>query len=97
MSIHPGYSGQAFMPESLPRIGELRALLPPDMHVQVDGGIGADTSARRARRARTCSSPAARSSRAEDLRRVPAASSQALAVSLERGARARRCRGGPAP
>ena len=41
MSIHPGYSGQAFMPEALPRIRELRALLPRDVHVQVDGGVGA--------------------------------------------------------
>jgi ribulose-phosphate 3-epimerase len=40
MSINPGYSGQAFMPESLPRIRELRALLPADVFVQVDGGIG---------------------------------------------------------
>ena len=41
MSIHPGYSGQAFMPEALPRIRELRGLLPPEVHVQVDGGVGA--------------------------------------------------------
>jgi ribulose-phosphate 3-epimerase len=41
MSIHPGYSGQAFMPEALPRIRELRARLPPEVHVQVDGGVGA--------------------------------------------------------
>ena len=41
MSIHPGYSGQAFMPEALPRIRELRGLLPPDVLVQVDGGVGA--------------------------------------------------------
>ncbi len=40
MSIHPGYSGQAFLPESLDRIRELRALLPSHVHVQVDGGIG---------------------------------------------------------
>jgi len=39
MSIHPGYSGQAFMPESLERIEELRRGLPPEVHVQVDGGI----------------------------------------------------------
>jgi ribulose-phosphate 3-epimerase len=39
MSIEPGYSGQEFMPESLQRIEELRGLLPPDVHVQVDGGI----------------------------------------------------------
>ncbi len=41
MSINPGYSGQQFMPEALPRIRELRALLPPEVLVQVDGGIGA--------------------------------------------------------
>lgn len=43
MSIHPGYSGQAFMPEALPRIGELRDALPDHVHVQVDGGVGRDT------------------------------------------------------
>jgi ribulose-phosphate 3-epimerase len=42
MSIEPGYSGQAFMPEALPRIEELRGLLDPRIHVQVDGGVGAD-------------------------------------------------------
>src|SRR4029453_9374480 len=42
MSIHPGYSGQAFMPESLDRIRELRGLLPKEMHIQVDGGGGPD-------------------------------------------------------
>jgi ribulose-phosphate 3-epimerase len=43
MSIEPGYSGQAFMPEALPRLGRLRELLPESVHVQVDGGIGAET------------------------------------------------------
>jgi ribulose-phosphate 3-epimerase len=42
MSIEPGYSGQAFMPESLARIERLRELLPDDKHVQVDGGVGLD-------------------------------------------------------
>jgi ribulose-phosphate 3-epimerase len=42
MSIHPGYSGQAFMPEALERIARLRAALPAAVHVQVDGGIDAD-------------------------------------------------------
>ncbi len=28
MSIHPGYSGQEFMPEALERIARLRSLLP---------------------------------------------------------------------
>jgi len=39
MSIHPGYSGQAFMPEALGRIARLAELV--DVPVQVDGGIGA--------------------------------------------------------
>lgn len=40
MSIEPGYSGQAFMPEALDRIRTLRDVLPPSVPVQVDGGIG---------------------------------------------------------
>jgi ribulose-phosphate 3-epimerase len=43
MSIHPGYSGQAFMPEAPGRIALLRELLPADTRVQVDGGINGDT------------------------------------------------------
>ena len=42
MSIEPGYSGQRFMPESLPRIEALRGLVGDSLHVQVDGGIGAE-------------------------------------------------------
>jgi ribulose-phosphate 3-epimerase len=44
MSIEPGYSGQAFMPEALGRIERLRALV--DCHVQVDGGIDDETGPR---------------------------------------------------
>ena len=40
MSIHPGYSGQEFMPDALGRIARTRAALPEGVHVQVDGGIG---------------------------------------------------------
>ena len=43
MSIHPGYSGQTFMPESLERLRELRAALPGSVRIQVDGGINRDT------------------------------------------------------
>jgi ribulose-phosphate 3-epimerase len=43
MSIHPGYSGQKFMPDAIDRIRELREFLPPHMHIQVDGGIGLET------------------------------------------------------
>ncbi len=42
MSIHPGYSGQEFMPDALGRLERLRAALPPEVHVQVDGGIDPD-------------------------------------------------------
>jgi ribulose-phosphate 3-epimerase len=42
MSIEPGYSGQQFMPDALPRIEDLRGLLDDAIHVQVDGGIGPD-------------------------------------------------------
>ena len=39
MSIEPGYSGQAFLPEAFDRIHELRSALPEEVHVQVDGGV----------------------------------------------------------
>jgi ribulose-phosphate 3-epimerase len=42
MSIHPGYSGQEFLPESLWRIDRLRKHLPSSLFVQVDGGITAE-------------------------------------------------------
>ena len=40
MSVFPGYSGQAFISESVQRVRELRSLVPESMHVQVDGGVG---------------------------------------------------------
>jgi len=43
MSIHPGYSGQSFMPEAAARIARLRVLVPEETRVQVDGGINGDT------------------------------------------------------
>ena len=42
MSINPGYSGQKFMPDAFGRIRTLRAALPASIHIQVDGGVGAD-------------------------------------------------------
>jgi ribulose-phosphate 3-epimerase len=44
MSIVPGYSGQEFMPEAVDRIRTLRGLLPDEVHVQVDGGIGTENA-----------------------------------------------------
>lgn len=43
MSIHPGYSGQAFMPEALGRIETLARLV--DVPIQVDGGVGEENAA----------------------------------------------------
>jgi ribulose-phosphate 3-epimerase len=43
MSIHPGYSGQQFMPEALERISRLRALVPSEVRIQVDGGVNGET------------------------------------------------------
>jgi ribulose-phosphate 3-epimerase len=45
MSIHPGLSGQAFMPEAFARLRELRDRLPASVLVQVDGGVGAGNAA----------------------------------------------------
>jgi ribulose-phosphate 3-epimerase len=45
MSIHPGYSGQEFLPDSLWRIRRLRQELPSSLFVQVDGGITAENAA----------------------------------------------------
>ena len=43
MSIVPGYSGQAFMPDALGRIAELASLV--DVPIQVDGGVGQENAA----------------------------------------------------
>jgi ribulose-phosphate 3-epimerase len=40
MGVHPGYSGQAFILETIERVRRLRELLPPAIHIQVDGGVG---------------------------------------------------------
>lgn len=42
MSVHPGFGGQRFIPESLDKIRELKAMLDEkelDIDIQVDGGI----------------------------------------------------------
>jgi ribulose-phosphate 3-epimerase len=40
MSIHPGYGGQAFREETFGRLDRLRAGLPAEIRIQVDGGVG---------------------------------------------------------
>jgi ribulose-phosphate 3-epimerase len=39
MSVNPGWGGQAFIPGALDRIAHLRALLGPDVPIEVDGGV----------------------------------------------------------
>ena len=42
MTVRPGFGGQAFMPEVLPKIAEARALVDernPSVDVEVDGGV----------------------------------------------------------
>ena len=44
MSIHPGYSGQAFMPEAFERVARLRSLLPDSVPSRSTAASGRRTS-----------------------------------------------------
>jgi ribulose-phosphate 3-epimerase len=44
MTVNPGWGGQAFIPASLDKIRRLRALVGPEVEVEVDGGIDRDTA-----------------------------------------------------
>jgi ribulose-phosphate 3-epimerase len=47
MSVNPGFGGQSFIPETLPRIADMRRLLNNrELHaeLEVDGGINADNA-----------------------------------------------------
>lgn len=43
MSVEPGFGGQKFMPIALDKLKLLRSLLPPEVLLSVDGGIGLTT------------------------------------------------------
>lgn len=46
MSVNPGYSGQRFLPEVLPKVADIRQLLErtnPAAWLEIDGGIDQDT------------------------------------------------------
>lgn len=43
MTVNPGFSGQEFINSVVPKIERSRQLLPDDVGLQVDGGIGPDT------------------------------------------------------
>jgi ribulose-phosphate 3-epimerase len=44
MSIDPGFSGQAFMPEVLDTVRTVSAALRPDQRLAVDGGVNRETA-----------------------------------------------------
>lgn len=46
MTVNPGYSGQSFIPEVVPKIARIREILDdvnPEAKIEVDGGIGPQT------------------------------------------------------
>ncbi|MBO9578424.1 MAG: ribulose-phosphate 3-epimerase, partial [Microbacteriaceae bacterium] len=48
MTVEPGFGGQSFMAETMPKLARVRQELDrwkPDIWLQVDGGIGRDTIA----------------------------------------------------
>lgn len=52
MTVHPGFGGQSFMPEVLPKVEKARAFLDDGGHstqIQVDGGIDVGTAPEAAR------------------------------------------------
>lgn len=44
MSVNPGFGGQKFIPRALDKVRRLRSLAP-DLLIQVDGGVNAETGA----------------------------------------------------
>ena len=46
MTVNPGWGGQAFIEHSIEKLERLKRLLPPEVPIEVDGGIDADTAPR---------------------------------------------------
>src|ERR1700751_1462840 len=43
MSVNPGWGGQKYIPTSTERLRRLRAMLPPEVVLEIDGGVSLDT------------------------------------------------------
>jgi len=46
MTVNPGWGGQPFIEHSIEKIERLKRLLPPEVPIEVDGGIDANTAPR---------------------------------------------------
>jgi len=46
MTVNPGWGGQPFIEHSIEKIERLKRLLPPEVPIEVDGGIDASTAPR---------------------------------------------------
>jgi ribulose-phosphate 3-epimerase len=44
MTVRPGFGGQEFMPEAAKKISRVREIVGPDIRIEVDGGIDAQTT-----------------------------------------------------
>ena len=44
MTVEPGFGGQSFMEDQLPKLRRVRSLLAPEQRLEVDGGISASTA-----------------------------------------------------
>jgi len=45
MTVHPGFGGQKLIPECVEKVRRLAAVLPEQVDIEVDGGIGEETIA----------------------------------------------------
>ena len=43
MSVNPGWGGQRYIPEATGRLTRMRGLLPPEVVLEVDGGVSLET------------------------------------------------------
>jgi len=43
MSVHPGFSGQQFIPDAVPKLRKLREMAGPELDLVIDGGVNEKT------------------------------------------------------